>query len=179
MRNGDENNPKCLRVVDICLRLSTIPLSVASIWVMATNKQFNADYGMLQFSNLSGLKYLVSINAICAAYALLALVFNAWLGYFISDTILFVSDQVLAYLMVTSGAAVAEILYLGYKGDRKVSWSEACSSYGRFCSKAKVSLILHAVVFICFLILAVISAYRLFTKFEAPCISKEGNEEEE
>ena len=80
-------------------------------------------------------------------------------------------EQVLAYLMVTSGSAVIEILYLGYMGDREVSWSEACSSYSKFCSKTKLSLVLHMVSMLFFFLLSVISAYRVFNKFGAPYVS--------
>ncbi|XP_077243667.1 CASP-like protein 2D1 isoform X3 [Tasmannia lanceolata] len=142
MSSIDENKPSStnplhsLRYLDVSLRLTAIPLSVVSIWVMVTNKQ-DSLYGSLKFSNLTGLKYLVCINAICAAYALIAVVFS-WLRSSFNAWVFFVSDQLLAYLMVTSGSAVAEILYLGYKGDRDVSWSEACSSYGKFCNKMVV-----------------------------------------
>lgn len=47
-------------------------------------------------------------------------------------------EQIVAYLMVTSGTAVFEILYLAYNGDREVVWSEALSSYGKFCYRVKV-----------------------------------------
>lgn len=76
--------------------------------------------------------------------------------------------QAVAYLMVTSGAAATEVVYLAYKGDERASWSEACSYYGEFCNKAKVSLSLHMVAFACYLSLSLVSAYRVFCKFEAP-----------
>lgn len=85
--------------------------------------------------------------------------------------------QVVAYLLVTSGAAVMEILYLAYKGDRIVTWSEACSSYGSFCSRLIVALVLHALALCCFFVLAVISAYRVFSMFEPPLPSKEAEEQ--
>lgn len=85
--------------------------------------------------------------------------------------------QIMAYLMVTSGAAVLEILYLAYKGDRGVTWSEACISYGRFCSKVKLALILHCLALCCFLVLAVISGYRAFSIFEPPPVSPKEVEE--
>ncbi|XP_077220452.1 CASP-like protein 2D1 [Tasmannia lanceolata] len=182
MRNNGENKPTStyhihsLGFLDVCLNLTVIPLSVASIWVIVTNKQ-DSVYGSLQFSNLTGLKYLVSINAICAAYALIVIVFS-WLRGSINSWILFVTDQVLAYLMVTSGCAVAELLYSSYKGDREVSWSEACTSYGKFCSKMKVSLALHVVVLVCFLVLSLISAYRVLSRYEAPCVSSKEEEEQ-
>lgn len=86
-------------------------------------------------------------------------------------------EQVLAYLMVTSGSAVTEILYLGYMGDIEVSWSEACTSYSKFCSKTKVSLVLHAVSMVFFFMLSVISAYRVFNKFGDSCVSSKEEDE--
>ncbi|KAM0997480.1 hypothetical protein ACFX2I_007342 [Malus domestica] len=85
---------------------------------------------------------------------------------------------IVAYLMVTSWAAVMEILSLAYKGDKTVSWSEACTSYGKFCSRMKVALVLHALALCCFLVLAVISAYRVFSMFEPPSVSDKEVEEE-
>lgn len=79
--------------------------------------------------------------------------------------------QIVAYLMVTSGAAVMEIVFLAYKGDREVSWSEACASNGKFCSRMKLALVLHSLALCSFLVLAVISAYRLFSMYEAPSVS--------
>lgn len=85
----------------------------------------------------------------------------------------------MAYLMVTSGSAVSEVLYLAHEGDRNVSWSEVCSYYGMFCSKIKVSLALHFVALVCFIVLSLISAYRVFSKFEAPSgLSEEDGERE-
>lgn len=74
----------------------------------------------------------------------------------------------MSYLMVTSGSAVSEILYLAEKGDRQVSWSEVCSYFGLFCEKTKVSLGLHLGALACFLVLSLVSAFRLFSQFAAP-----------
>ncbi|KAF8410728.1 hypothetical protein HHK36_003265 [Tetracentron sinense] len=183
MRDVNENIPTSthhhciLKFLDLSLRLSVIPLSVASIWVTVTNNQENSIYGKLEYRNLIGLKYMVCINAISAGYALVAAV-SSWAKCLATKAwLFFVSDQVAAYLMVTSMAAVVEILYLVYNGDRDVSWSEACSSYGSFCSRVQVALVLHASVFCCFFVLALISAYRVFSKFEPPVPSKEVEEE--
>lgn len=75
---------------------------------------------------------------------------------------------------MTSVGAAMEIYYLAYNGAKEDSWSEACSSYGRFCGKVKLALILHMITFCCFFILAVISAFRAFSVFDPPC----GNSQE-
>ncbi|RWW32546.1 hypothetical protein GW17_00002776 [Ensete ventricosum] len=49
-------------------------------------------------------------------------------------------------------------------GDRKASWSEACSYYGKFCDRTKVSLDAA----LCFVALFLVSSHRPFSKFEAP-----------
>lgn len=92
---------------------------------------------------------------------------------------MFILKQALAYLLVTSGAAVIEILYLAYRGDKDVTWSEACSTYGNFCHEMKTSLLLQMMASLCFFVLSVISAHRVFSKFEAPFLaSKEGEEQQ-
>ncbi|PHU24503.1 hypothetical protein BC332_09610 [Capsicum chinense] len=165
-----------LRVLDCTLRLFVIPLSVASIWLSVTDQQDNSSYGMVEFSNFTGLKYMVGISAVSGGYALFTAV-SLWVRSLVTKAwFFFVSDQLVAYLIVTSLAAIWEIFYLAYNGDQKVSWSEACSSFGKFCSRLKLVLVLHAITLSCFLALAVISAYRVFSRFQPP--SKENIEEE-
>ncbi|XVE50676.1 hypothetical protein DITRI_Ditri01bG0182300 [Diplodiscus trichospermus] len=175
--DSSNNKKPVLKFLDSSLRLSVIPLSVATIWLTVTNKEFSSIYGELEFRNLPALKYMVCISAISAGYALVAAI-ASWIRYFVTKSwLFFVSDQIVAHLMVTSGAAVMEILYLAYNGDQKIIWSEACSTNGKFCNKMKVALILHALVLCCFIVLAVISAYRVFSLFEPPLSSKEVEEE--
>ncbi|KAF5461110.1 hypothetical protein F2P56_020930 [Juglans regia] len=173
----DDDLPK-LKFLDCSLRVCAIPLSAATIWLTVTNRQDNSSYGKLEFSNIVGLQYMVCISAICACYSFIAAI-SLWVrGLVAKAWLFFVSDQIVAYLLVTSGAAVLEILYLAYNGDREITWSEACSSYGRFCSRMKLALILHALALWCFIVLAIISAYRTFIMFEPPCLpSKEAEEE--
>ena len=45
-----------LRLIDFILRLAVLPLTAASIWVMAKNNQSVESYGKVEFSNLTGLK---------------------------------------------------------------------------------------------------------------------------
>ncbi|XP_059662475.1 CASP-like protein 2D1 [Cornus florida] len=167
MRTPVENRPK-YELVDCFLRVFSIFLSAVSIWLSVTNQQDNSTYGKLEFSNLIGIKYMVCISAISAGYTLCSLL-SSFVKFLVTRVwIYFVTDQVVAYLMVTSVAAVGEILYLAYNGDQKVTWSEACTSYGRFCSRLKLALAVHAVALCCFFVIAGFSAFRFFTKFEPP-----------
>ncbi|XP_057460903.1 CASP-like protein 2D1 [Actinidia eriantha] len=177
MRAFDTNNVPTLKIIDFSLRLCVIPLNVAFIWLTVTNQQDNSTYGKLEFSSLQSLKYMVCISAISAGYALVAAV-SSWVKCLVTKAwLFFVSDQVVAYLLVTSGAAVVEILYLAYNGDKVVTWSEACTSYASFCNRLIIALVLHALTLCCFLVLAVISAYRAFSIFEPPLSPKEGEEQ--
>ncbi|XP_027061595.1 CASP-like protein 2D1 [Coffea arabica] len=173
-----EENVSGLKVLDCALRLFLVPFSIAAIWLTLTNHQDNSSYGELVSSYFMGLKYMVYISAVSAGYALLAAV-SLWVRCLVGKAwIFFVSDQVVAYLMVTAMAALGEILYLAYNGDQKVTWSEACTSYGRFCHRMKLILGFHVVALWCFLLLAVISAYRLFSRFGPPTLSSKESEEE-
>ncbi|KAK7293371.1 hypothetical protein RJT34_16236 [Clitoria ternatea] len=165
---SQKNHIPMLKLFDTSLRLCVVPLSVATIWVTVTNRQDDSSYGMLKYNNLSGLKYLVLISVLCACYALVAAACS-WIRYLVSKAwIFFVSDQMAAYLTITSAAAVMEIYYLVYNGAKEDSWSEGCSSYGRFCTKVKLALILHTITFCCFFVLAMISAFRAFSVFDPP-----------
>ncbi|XP_050368086.1 CASP-like protein 2D1 [Argentina anserina] len=179
--NSDDNGPNVplLKLLDCSLRISVFFLSIATIWLTVTNHQDNTSYGKLHFNNFSGLKYMVCISTISAVYAFVAAI-SSWIRCLVSKAwLFFVSDQIVTYLLVTSVAAVIEMMFLAYKGDKAVSWSEACASYGKFCSRMKLALILQSLALLSFLVLAVIYAYRVFSMYEAPSISHKGVELEE
>ncbi|KAM0010891.1 putative casparian strip membrane protein [Helianthus debilis subsp. tardiflorus] len=170
-------NVNTLKVIDSSLRLIVIPLSIASLWLTLTNYQDNDTYGRLEFNNLKGLKFFVSISAISAGYALIAVV-SSWVKNLMNKAwIFFVCDQVVAYLMVACVGSMGDILYLVYNGNQKVTWSEACSSYGRFCARLNLILVLHFIATICFFALSLISSFRVFTRFGPPLSSKEAENE--
>ncbi|KAL3581521.1 hypothetical protein D5086_015853 [Populus alba] len=61
-------------------------------------------------------RYMFFVSGICASYAFLGAV-SSWIRCFVTKAwLFFVSDQIVAYLMVTSGTAVLEILYLACNG---------------------------------------------------------------
>ncbi|XP_076927726.1 CASP-like protein 2D1 [Bidens hawaiensis] len=170
-------NVNTLKVIDSSLRLIVIPLSIASLWLTLTNHQENDVYGRLEFSNLKGLKFFTSISAISAGYALIAVV-SSWINNLMNKAWIFiVFDQVVAYLMVACVGSIGDIVYLVYNGNQKVTWSEAFSSYGRFCGRLNLTLVLHFIAWICFIVLSMISSFRVFTRFEPPRSSKEVEDE--
>ncbi|KAK8968197.1 hypothetical protein KSP40_PGU018000 [Platanthera guangdongensis] len=170
-----------LRFFEIFLRLSVLPLAISSAVMVSQANDTSYQYGDIQFTRISAFRFLLSVNCISALYALISaalLIFlkenktSSW-GFFLLD-------QLVVYLMVTSSSAAAELLYLAHEGDREISWSEVCSYFGRFCSRAKISLILHFWALLCFICFSLASAFRVFSKFEPPSVTSdkevEGNE---
>ncbi|GAB2230525.1 hypothetical protein Droror1_Dr00014795 [Drosera rotundifolia] len=171
--------PPRLQLLDLWLRILVIPLGVATSMLTVTNREDNRDYGSLEYSNFSGLKYMVFVSAVSSGYAVLALV-SSWFGCFLmKGWVFFVSDQVMAYMMVTSVSAVVETLYLAHKGDVEVAWSEACSSYRTFCYKMELAVAIQFLALFCFIVLALISAYRAFSIFDLPVAPIQHVEEEQ
>uniref|UniRef100_A0A0D9VDV0 CASP-like protein n=1 Tax=Leersia perrieri TaxID=77586 RepID=A0A0D9VDV0_9ORYZ len=156
------------RLAEVALRVCVVPLALASLWEMATNKQVDDTYGGISFNNLSGFRYLVCINAITAAYSVAAILLSSFKFIARFDWLVFLLDQVSAYLVLTSASAAAEVVYLAREGNREVSWSEVCSYFGRFCNTATLSVALHAGALLCFMALSLISAFRVFSKFHPP-----------
>ncbi|KAF8769759.1 hypothetical protein HU200_006369 [Digitaria exilis] len=157
-----------MRLPELALRVCVIPLAVASLWEMATNRQADDTYGEVSFSDLSGFTYLVGINAVTAAYAVASILLPSFKSFARYDWLILVLDQASAYLLVTSASAAAELLQLARRGDRDVSWGEVCSYYGRFCNRATASLALHAAALACFVMLSLVSAYQVFSRCHAP-----------
>ncbi|KAL2944603.1 CASP-like protein 2D1, partial [Bienertia sinuspersici] len=82
-----------LKLVDFSLRLSIIPLSLASLCLTVTNNEDNPDYGSIQFLNFSGLKYMVAVAALATGYAFVAAI-STWIHCLVNKTwVFFVSDQ--------------------------------------------------------------------------------------
>ncbi|XP_002312076.2 CASP-like protein 2D1 [Populus trichocarpa] len=114
------------------LKIAFLPIARGSKWMARDSLRMDVE------EPVYARKYMFFVSGICASYAFLAAV-STWIRCFVTKAwLFFVSDQIVAYLMVTSGTAVFEILYLAYNGDREVVWSEALSSYGKFCYRVKV-----------------------------------------
>ncbi|KAI3905180.1 hypothetical protein MKX01_017426 [Papaver californicum] len=163
------------------LRVVPMVLSVVALVVMLKNAMTN-DYGSVSYSDLSGFNYLIYANGACAAYSLLSALYIT--SVFRSSTTtttptmsrrgawtVFIFDQVVTYVILAAGSVSAEVVYLANKGDVAVTWSEACGSFGGFCKKATASTGITFSVVGFYVILSLISSYRLFSKYDAPTIS--------
>lgn len=164
-----EGNTSILTTVETFLRLVPIGLCVTALVIMLKNSQEN-EYGSVAYTDLGAFRYLVHANGICAGYSLLSAVIvalprsstmpRAW-------TFLLL-DQVLTYLILAAGAVSTEVLYLAEKGDTATTWSSACGSFGPFCHKVTASIAITFAAVVCYVLLSLISSYKLFSKYDAP-----------
>ncbi|KAI3786430.1 hypothetical protein L1987_40102 [Smallanthus sonchifolius] len=158
-----------VRTAETLLRLFPVGLCVAALAVMIKDSESN-EYGSLTYSNITAFRFLVHANGILAGYSLLSAAFTAVPRTMTMSRAwtFFLLDQVLTYLILAAGAVATEVAFLTYKGDVAVTWSEACGTYGQFCKKATTSIIITFLVVICYVLLSLISSYRLFSKYDAP-----------
>ncbi|XP_023525986.1 CASP-like protein 2A1 [Cucurbita pepo subsp. pepo] len=158
-----------MRVADTLLRLASMGLCVAALIVMLKNSQTD-DYGSVAYSDLGAFKFLVHVNGICAGYSFLSAVVaamsrpstmsKAWTLFFL--------DQLLTYITLAAGTVSTEVLYLAYNGDTEITWSAACGSFGKFCSKATASVVITFVVVAFYAFISILSSYKLFGRYSAP-----------
>ncbi|XP_045824096.1 CASP-like protein 2A2 [Trifolium pratense] len=165
------NKTTFLRTAETFLRLLPIGFCVPALVLMLKNSEEN-DHGSVSYTDLGAFRYLVLANGICAGYSLLSAVLvsvlrpnalRAWTFFFL--------DQVLTYIILSAGASTMEVVYLAENGDSAILWSSACGSFGQFCHKIKVSAALTFVALVCYVLLSLISSYKLFSKFDVPARS--------
>ncbi|KAL1224135.1 CASP-like protein 2A1 [Cardamine amara subsp. amara] len=161
-----------IRTAETMLRLGPVGLCVAALVVMLKDSETN-EFGSISYSNLTAFRYLVHANGICAGYSLLSAAIAAMPRS--SSTMprvwtFFCLDQLLTYVVLAAGAVSTEVLYLAYNGDSSITWSDACSSFGSFCHRATVSVIITFFVVCFYVVLSLISSYKLFTRFDPPSI---------
>ncbi|KAM7495320.1 hypothetical protein LguiB_029929 [Lonicera macranthoides] len=165
----DGEGSTTMRTAETLLRLLPTALCVVALVIMLKNSQSN-DFGSLSYSDLGAFRYLVHANGICAGYSLLSAVVTAvprpstmsraWT--------FFLLDQVLTYIILGATAVSTEVIYLAYKGDEAITWSQACGTISGFCQKATASIAITFSVVICYAVLSLISSYRLFSRYDAP-----------
>ncbi|MCD9643576.1 hypothetical protein HAX54_031177 [Datura stramonium] len=175
-KNVVENENNGSNMAETMLRLVPMALCVVALVIMLKDSQTN-NFGSLSYSDLGTFRYLVHANGICAAYSLLSAIISA----LPRPTTLprawtfFLLDQVLTYIILAAGAASTEVVYLGYKGDTAVTWSETCGSFGGFCRKATASVSITFIVSLCYVGISLLSSYRLFSKYDAPVVGHYNN----
>ncbi|CAA7396057.1 unnamed protein product [Spirodela intermedia] len=153
------------------LRVLSMGLCLAALVVMLKNTESSSEYGSVSYRDLSGFRYLVYANGICAAYSLLSAFYTtkaprpanparAWT--------LFFCDQMLTYVLLAAASAAAEILYLTHNGDDQVTWSKVCDMFGPFCRLAVASTGVTFGAAACYVGMSLVSSYCLFSAYDAP-----------
>ncbi|KAL2496579.1 CASP-like protein 2A1 [Forsythia ovata] len=167
----DEKGSSTMRTAETLLRILPMALCVVALVIMLKDSQTN-EFGSLSYSDIGAFRYLVHASGICAGYSLLSAVvaavpkpstmsqLRAWT--------FFVLDQLLTYIILAAGAISTEVVYLAYKGDAAITWSQTCRSFGGFCRRATASTAITFIVTFCYAGLTLISSYRLFSKYDAP-----------
>nr|D5A972.1 RecName: Full=CASP-like protein 2A3; Short=PsCASPL2A3 [Picea sitchensis]ADE76091.1 unknown [Picea sitchensis] len=159
--------------IEPALRFLPVGLCISALALMLKSKEGNEN-GILEYKHVGAFRYLAYANGICAAYSVLS-TFNSVVPRSCSLSrawFVFVFDQAFTYLMLGAGAVVTEVLYLAYKGDEKITWFEICPYYGRFCNRVAASLVISFLALLCFIPLSLISAYRVFSKYDPPSLCK-------
>lgn len=159
--------------IETALRFLPVGLCISALVLVLKSKQRN-DYGILEYRHVGAFRYLAYTNGICAAYSCLS-AFESVIPRSCSLSrawVVFIFDQAFTYLMLGAGAVATEVLYLAYKGDEQITWSELCPYYGRFCNKVAASLVISFLALLCFILLSLISAYRVFSKYDPPSLCK-------
>ncbi|KAJ4977920.1 hypothetical protein NE237_008700 [Protea cynaroides] len=158
-----------VQTVETLLRIFPMILCVTALVIMLKDSQTN-DFGSISYLDLGGFKYTVYANGICAGYSFLSAFCTAvpQTSTMSRAWTLFFFDQILTYVILAAGTVSAELVYLAYKGDEAVTWSEACVSYNGFCRKATTSVIITFAAVACYAGLSFISSYRLFSSYDPP-----------
>lgn len=161
-----------LRTAETLLRVTPMGLCLAALILTLKNSADN-DFGSISYSDLGSFKYLVYVNGLCAGYSIFSAFYTAiprpmsmsraWILFFL--------DQVATYAILSAGAAAAEIVYLAYKGDDDVTWGRACGIFAGFCRKAAASVGVTFGAVCCYVVVSLISSYRLFSSYRPPISS--------
>ncbi|KAH7301008.1 hypothetical protein KP509_23G007600 [Ceratopteris richardii] len=158
------------RAAELAARAFAMLLSIAGAAAMGNNKQDNsARLGSVviglsaRHSYIEAFVYLVYANGIAAVYCFLSIlvVFFCEKQRLI-NTLLFILDQAMAFLLLAAAACSTEASYIAKRGEVKVGWSEVCTSIERFCNVVGISLVLTFMSVLVFIALGVISSKRLF-----------------
>ncbi|KAF3795808.1 CASP-like protein 2A1 [Nymphaea thermarum] len=160
------------RISEMLLRVLPMALSVAALLVMLKNRQNADDFGSVAYTDVGGFRYLVYANGLCAVYSLVSALCVAMprsSSKSCSRWAFFLLDQVVTYLILAAGTVCTEVIYLSYNGDLKITWGEACSTFGTFCRKATASVAITFAALLCYILLSLLSSHRLFSTFAAPC----------
>ncbi|XP_008791870.1 CASP-like protein 2B1 [Phoenix dactylifera] len=161
-----------LRVGEVALRCVICGLAVLVAALVGTDTQTRRIVYLerkAKFTDMKASVFLVIFNGIAACYSLiqgLRCIVNVTKGSVLLNKpfawLIFLCDQVMAYVSVAAVAASAQSGLLAQFGQPELQWMKLCDLYRGFCIKAGCGLAIAFVVTSCILILSCISAFNLF-----------------
>ncbi|KAG0566427.1 hypothetical protein KC19_7G063000 [Ceratodon purpureus] len=180
-QQGQSSKGRGTIIVSVVLRLLTFLFALIAVAILASSKGrygIQAEDGSVQvqtvkFTVLRAFKYLFSACCIVAVYSLavmtlslISLCVRALANSKIILWIIFTCDQVLAYLLISAGAAGANGVMVSNKDENITGFTGLLSctnlGLGDFCNKAAASVGLAFAAFLFLAITSVLSSRRLF-----------------
>ncbi|WCJ28161.1 CASP-like protein 2B1 [Euphorbia peplus] len=161
-----------VRLSELILRCLICGLGVVSAVLVATDSQVREIFSIqktARYTDMKALVFLVVANGIAAAYSLLQVVrcvvcmvrgsvlFSKPLAWLI-----FVADQVMAYLVVAAAASAAQSAALAKFGQDDLQWMKICNMYEKFCNQIAEGIAAALLVSISMVAVSCISAFSLF-----------------
>ncbi|KAK4753134.1 hypothetical protein SAY87_021932 [Trapa incisa] len=176
MEESNRSSAKCGGVEmvggsEMLLRLVLMGLCLSAMVITLKSSQSKSDYGSVSYSDFGAFRYLVQVNGICAGYSLISAIVIVAMPCPSSirpALIFFVLDQIFTYAVLAAGAVSTAILYVAYKGDKSVTWSEACSTFDSFCRRTTTSAALSLAAAALYGFLSILSSYKVFSRFDPP-----------
>ncbi|KAJ7566383.1 hypothetical protein O6H91_02G100100 [Diphasiastrum complanatum] len=140
-------------VFSVLLRLFGVVLLVPALLLMVTDRQTTrvAAFDLeAKYTYSKAFQAFVGACVICACHLLMSSIvsllfictrskfmrnrFTAWL--------LFLTDQLMTYLLLGAIAASTQVAYIAKKGSVKVGWYQVCQNFNRFCNHIEAALAL-------------------------------------
>lgn len=165
-----------LRRAELSLRLVAALASVSAFAFLITDKQtrsFTIFTSVVvqeaRYSDMKALVFSVISLAIVAFYSVSQI---ARCLYSVSSAsippssalawAIFLLDQIMTYLILSSSAASAQSAYFSEQGNDGFKWSKVCYLYEKFCKQVGTGIIGSYVAFMALVFTSVISAFNLF-----------------
>lgn len=172
--------PSCdgakLRRAELSLRLLALLASVSAFAFLITDKQTRSfliyTSVVVQealYSDMKALVFSVITLGIVALYSVSQIARCLFIASATSiqpsSTLawaIFLLDQIMAYLILSSSAASAQSAYFSEQGNDGFHWAKVCYLYEKFCKQVGIGIIGSFVAFMALVFTSVISAFNLF-----------------
>ncbi|CAM8959266.1 unnamed protein product [Rhodiola kirilowii] len=152
----------------IVLRVLAIVFSASAIGVIVTSEQSVLVYGIefdAKYTYSAAFKFLVGADGVICACAILSLITVISWGPPKPDHkyhfAVFFHDLVMMVLEISGCAAASAIGWVAVFGQDEVGWVTICDHAGKFCIQVLISVVFSFLAFLVFLILTVMSTYKL------------------